>query len=121
VPHSLKFFHKSTRHAFALRKDAGFSKVEVIKEYLLKINPNIEVEICETLLQKSNIPELLEGSPDFIVDCIDNIVTKTDLLEYCYKNKLRVICSGGAGMKADPTKIQIRDISQTSCNHSLIL
>jgi tRNA threonylcarbamoyladenosine dehydratase len=57
---------------------------------------------------------LLQGNPDFVLDCIDDTSTKVDLLEYCYKNKIKVISSAGAGMRIDPTRLQIRDISQTS-------
>jgi tRNA A37 threonylcarbamoyladenosine dehydratase len=52
--------------------------------------------------------------PDFVIDCIDNIETKTALLKYCHERSIKVLCSGGAGMKCDPTKIKIRDISRTS-------
>ena len=41
---------------------------------------------------------------------------KVSLLAYCVKNDLRVISAGGAGMKCDPTRIQIADISETNCN-----
>jgi tRNA A37 threonylcarbamoyladenosine dehydratase len=46
-------------------------------------------------------------------DAIDNITTKVDLLAYCHANGLRVISSMGAGAKADPTRVQIADISST--------
>lgn len=102
------------RHAFALTKDAGLSKVEVVKEYCKKINPNVHIETFEILLEKSNLKLLLDGEPDYVIDCIDNIHTKTDLLEYCNKQKIKVVCSGGAGMRTDPTKLLVRDISNTS-------
>lgn len=48
-----------------------------------------------------------------MVDAIDNINTKIDLIKYCYDKKLQVISSMGAGAKADPSRIQIADISET--------
>jgi tRNA A37 threonylcarbamoyladenosine dehydratase len=56
---------------------------------------------------------LLEGNPDFIIDCIDNISTKIDLLAYCHSQNLRVISSMGSGCKSDPTRVQVGDISET--------
>ncbi len=103
------------RHAFAFRRDVGKTKVAVLKDYLLQINPQLDLDLRQTFLSKDNIQDLLSGNPDMVIDCIDDITTKCDLLAYCYFNKIRVISSGGAGMKADPTKIQLRDISETNC------
>jgi tRNA A37 threonylcarbamoyladenosine dehydratase len=53
------------------------------------------------------------GNPDYVIDAIDNIETKVDLIQYCYEHKLPVMASMGAGAKADPTRIQIADVSNT--------
>lgn len=52
--------------------------------------------------------------PDFVIDAIDNIDTKVDLLRFCYENELPVISSMGAGCKSDPTRIIVGDISATT-------
>jgi tRNA threonylcarbamoyladenosine dehydratase len=103
------------RHAFALRKDVGKTKVQVLDYYLKSINPGIDLDIRQTFLKKENVATLLQGSPDMVIDCIDDVTTKCDLIQYCVEHKLQVISSGGAGMKADPTRIQLRDISETNC------
>lgn len=56
------------------------------------------------------------GSPDFIIDAIDNINTKLYLIKYCHDRSLPVVSSMGAGAKADPSRIQIADISETLGN-----
>lgn len=48
-----------------------------------------------------------------MIDAIDNINTKIDLVKYCHDKKLPIISSMGAGAKADPSRIQIADISET--------
>lgn len=53
------------------------------------------------------------GDPDYVVDAIDNIDTKLYLIKYCHDRKLPVISSMGAGAKADPSRIQMADISGT--------
>ena len=103
------------RHAFSYRKDVGSSKVESIKKQLKKINPKIECQIIEEFLNKDNTSRLLAGNPDYVADCIDDLETKAHLIKFCHENGIKVISSGGAGMKADPTKVQIRDIS--SCTY----
>lgn len=52
--------------------------------------------------------------PDYVVDAIDNIDSKVALLEYCFKNKLPVISSMGAGCKSDPTRVFVGDISTST-------
>ena len=49
-----------------------------------------------------------------VLDCIDNIDTKVDLLAECTRRGLRVLASAGAGAKADPTRLAVADISQTA-------
>jgi tRNA A37 threonylcarbamoyladenosine dehydratase len=51
-----------------------------------------------------------------VVDCIGDLSSKLDLLKYCYDNKIPVMSSMGAGAKADPSRVQISDISETFGN-----
>ena len=53
------------------------------------------------------------GTIDFVLDCIDDVKTKCDLLGYCVQHKIRVMTAMGAGAKADPTRIHIGDISDS--------
>ncbi|KAK9493000.1 hypothetical protein V1508DRAFT_417064 [Lipomyces doorenjongii] len=99
------------RHACATLEDVGTPKVESLRKYLNKVAPWVEIEAKVELWNKHNAGRLLEGGPVYVVDAIDNIDTKVDLLEYCYKNGLQVVSAMGAGCKADPTRIQIDDIS----------
>ncbi|RKP20614.1 hypothetical protein ROZALSC1DRAFT_19112 [Rozella allomycis CSF55] len=102
------------RHACAVHSDVGTSKVECIKQYFSKVAPWCDIEIRNEMynLEKSDV--LLSGNPDFVIDCIDNIKTKVELLKYCHENKIPVVSSMGAGAKCDPTSIQICDISESS-------
>lgn len=72
------------------------------------------VEPVNQLFSLSDADELLSGSPDWVIDCIDNIGTKVDLLAYCRKRDIKVFSAMGAGGKCDPTRIQIADISNTT-------
>lgn len=103
------------RSAFAYRKDVGRPKACILQEYLPQLNPLVELETVQDFFSKKNEAEMLSGSPDLVIDCIDDIDTKVELIRYCVENKIAVISSGGAGTKGDPTKLQIRDISETNC------
>ena len=90
-------------------------KVECCINYVKSIFPHIEIEAIEEALSFKNLERLLSDNPSYVIDCIDNIDSKTDLVEYCVKNNIKIISACGAGMKADPTRLQIVDISESSC------
>ncbi|WFC99820.1 hypothetical protein MYAM1_002566 [Malassezia yamatoensis] len=101
------------RHACATLADVGRPKVVCCKQYFKKFAPWANIEACVDLFREQDADRLLAGKPTYVVDAIDNLETKVELLKYCYKNNLRVFASMGAGAKADPSRIQISDISTT--------
>ncbi|KAH8829223.1 ubiquitin-protein ligase molybdopterin-converting factor [Flagelloscypha sp. PMI_526] len=102
------------RHATATRSDVGTPKVDCIAQALKRIVQHIEVEcIREIWRLEDGSGKHLHGV-DWVVDAIDNISTKVDLLKYCHQNEIKVFSSMGAGAKCDPTRIQIADISNTT-------
>ena len=65
----------------------------------------------------SNVLDIVSSDQSgavWIVDCIDNIDSKVELLSYCHKNGLNVVASMGAGAKADPTRVRLGDLGCTS-------
>ncbi|KAG0171551.1 hypothetical protein DFQ28_000808 [Apophysomyces sp. BC1034] len=101
------------RHAVATLDDVGTPKVTAITKHFKQIAPFCDIDSRIELFNAETAEELLSGDPDYVVDAIDNIDTKLDLIKYCYDHKLEVISSMGAGAKADPSRIQIADISET--------
>lgn len=106
------------RHAVATLADVGTPKVSCLKKRLQQITPWVHFDLCNELFSPNAAQRLLgdwDGrKPDYVVDAIDNIDSKVALLEYCYKNNLKVISSMGAGCKSDPTRIFIGDISAST-------
>lgn len=104
------------RHANATRKDVGTSKVLCTKEFILSFAPWCKVEAIQKMFRKEDAEKLiLEGErPDYIIDCIDDIRTKIQLLHYCCVNNLKVISSCGAGAKSDPTRLHITNLSDVA-------
>ncbi|KAG0368467.1 hypothetical protein BGZ54_001883 [Gamsiella multidivaricata] len=101
------------RHATAIQADVGTPKVLAMKKAFRSLAPWVEVDARVELFQEDTADELLSGHPDYVVDAIDNINTKLALLKYCYDHQIPVMSSMGAGAKADPSRIQISDISET--------
>ncbi|PKC73325.1 hypothetical protein RhiirA1_522948 [Rhizophagus irregularis] len=101
------------RHAVATHSDVGTPKVIALQKHLKEIAPWAKVEPIIELFTKESATKLLSGDANFIVDAIDNIDTKLVLLKYCHDKKLPIISSMGAGAKADPSRIQMSDISIT--------
>ncbi|KAI8907210.1 molybdopterin-converting factor, partial [Gorgonomyces haynaldii] len=102
------------RHAVANRSDVGTPKVVAMKKHMLAVNPHLKVDAIVQMFEKTRAPELLSGNPDFVLDCIDNLQTKVDLIHYCKTNSIQIISSMGAGAKSDASRIQIADIASTS-------
>lgn len=104
------------RHAVATLKDVGTSKVECLRNHLHQIAPWTEIQVRNQLWNLNSGEELIFGGdfqPTLVVDCIDNIDTKVDLLAFCHEKKVKVISSGGAACKSDPTRINIADLLKT--------
>ena len=93
------------------------AKVDHWAASLKDICPWLEIETFPELFDKFNAHRLLSISKEYtsvlVLDCIDNIDTKFDLIQHCIKNDIPLLSSCGAGCKLDSTKLQIADISRT--------
>ena len=94
-------------------KLAGRPKVEVAKERILKINPNANVEIHQEFFMPGN-QEILNTSIDYIVDSVDTVTAKIELVVRANELNIPIISSMGTGNKLDPTKFEVADIYKTS-------
>ncbi|TPX57694.1 hypothetical protein PhCBS80983_g03645 [Powellomyces hirtus] len=101
------------RHAVATQADVGTSKSGCLERHFNEIAPHVQIDARNELFNIDAAEELLSGNPDYVLDCIDNLNTKMDLIKYCKDHKIRIISSMGAGAKADSSRIQIADISET--------
>ncbi|KAL1882032.1 hypothetical protein VTK73DRAFT_2746 [Phialemonium thermophilum] len=111
------------RHSVATLADVGLPKVQCLHRRLVAVTPWVAFDLRLEKFDADSAPRLLgpwEGGdlqksrPDFVVDAIDNIDTKVQLLKFCHDHKLPVISSMGAGCKSDPTKIVVGDIGTST-------
>ncbi|KAI9471000.1 MAG: hypothetical protein EXX96DRAFT_374731 [Benjaminiella poitrasii] len=114
VDSSLVRFESLTRHAVAEVADVGKSKSRILKSALADIAPQANVEALCTELTEKNISELLAGNPDFVVDTLPNMKDKILLAKYCKEHNIKIVSAMSAGLKADPTLVQVTDVSDSS-------
>ncbi len=98
----------------ALHSTVGKSKVEVMKDRILDINPNINLKAVKNLYNAETSDEILCEDYDYVVDAIDMVSSKIKLIETCNQKGLYIISSMGMGNKLDPTKIVVTDIHKTT-------
>jgi len=100
------------RQLVALHSTIGRKKSELYKERVLDINPLAQVETISEFFDDKLRLEVLERV-DFVVDAIDSLGPKVGLIEDCYRKKIKIISSMGAGNRLDPSKIKIADLSKS--------
>ncbi len=104
----------ANRQLHALQGVVGHKKSVVMAERLRKINPQAQVDALPLFYNKDTSEQILGLKPDYILDAIDNLTAKTHLLNECKKQNFKVITSGGASGKMDPTRIKIIDLAKTN-------
>lgn len=102
------------RQLIALHSTVGKSKVYILSERLMDINPSLNLKVVEKYITYENVGELLDSDRfDYVVDAIDTLAPKTSLIVEALKRNLKVVSSMGAGAKTNPILVEIDDISKT--------
>ncbi|WP_068994335.1 tRNA cyclic N6-threonylcarbamoyladenosine(37) synthase TcdA [Kangiella sediminilitoris] len=101
------------RQLVALDSTIGQGKGDVLKERVSDINPECKVAIIEDLLKPDNTRELIGSGFDYVIDAIDSARSKAALISHCKRNKVPIVCIGGAGGQIDPQQITVADITRT--------
>lgn len=102
------------RQIIATHSTIGKLKIEAARERALDINPDIKINIFNTFYNSDTADTFDFSKYDYIVDAIDTVSAKLELIERSKKSGTPVISSMGAGNKLDPTAFEVADISKTS-------
>mgnify|MGYP006069865605 CR=1 FL=1 len=104
------------RQLIADTETVGKAKVDVQEERILKINPLAKVTKLKEFVNKDNIEEIMNETThiDYVVDAIDTVSSKLEIIKYCNKNNIKIISCMGTGNKLDASKFEITDIYKTS-------
>lgn len=102
------------RQIIATRKTVGRPKVEVMKERMLDINPDVDVRIHECFFLPENAADFQFEEYDYVVDAVDTVTAKVELIMQAKAHQVPIICAMGAGNKLDPSRFQVADIYKTN-------
>ncbi|MCI6100411.1 MAG: tRNA threonylcarbamoyladenosine dehydratase [Selenomonas sp.] len=102
------------RQIHATTKTVGQKKTDAMKARILDINPKAVVDTIEEFYLPENADTFFGQSYDYVIDAVDTVTAKLDLVLACHARKIPIICSMGAGNKLDPTQFEVADIYKTS-------
>jgi tRNA threonylcarbamoyladenosine dehydratase len=100
------------RQIHALGTTLGASKVMAMRERVLDIQEACVVHVIEEFVDEVNVASLVPAC-DVVIDAIDNVRAKAALIAHCHRLNIRVITTGAAGGRIDPTQIAVVDLSRT--------
>ncbi len=102
------------RQIIATHRTIGQYKVDAMKERMLEINPEVQVKVHKCFFLPENAGEFPFLSYDYVVDAVDTVTAKIELIMRCRAKDIPVISSMGAGNKLDADRFCVADIYQTS-------
>lgn len=102
------------RQLLSTNKNIGQYKVDEAKKRQKDINQECKIIKINKFINEENIESLFENKIDFVIDAIDTIKTKKQLIKKCIEKQIKIISVMGTGNKMDPTKLTITDIRKTS-------
>ncbi len=102
------------RQIIATRSTVGKYKTDVMRDRILDINPQAQVEVRQCFYLPENADEFDFSGYSYVVDAVDTVTAKLDIIMRAKEAGVPVISSMGAGNKLDPTKFQVADIYDTT-------
>ena len=85
-----------------------------MKERILEINPDAKVETYKEFFMPDSKTEIIKEDLSYVVDCIDTVTAKIEIIKQCNRLSIPIISSMGTGNKLDPSKLKITDIYKTN-------
>ncbi len=100
----------------ALHSTVGLPKVQVVGERLMDINPELKLTRIEEFLSPERALEIVSPEFDYVLDCIDSVTPKLNLIISAKRNRVKIISSMGAGGKMEASKVHVSCITNaTNC------
>lgn len=101
------------RQLQALATTHGQSKAKLMEARLTQINPHVKLHVIAEFQDPEKMIVLLQQKFDYVIDAIDSITPKINLIKTCKELGLNIVSSMGAGGKMDPTQLKVVDVSKT--------
>lgn len=113
IDHDVVSLSNINRQIIALHSTVGKKKTDVVKSRVLDINPDCEVTAFDEFYCADNADRIFSTDYDYVVDAIDSVESKLDLIARCKQNDVPIICSMGTGNKLNPRMFEVDDIYNT--------
>lgn len=114
VDHDTVSVTNINRQIIATTDTIGKNKAEVMKERILSIHPEADVRVRDCFFLPENADTFCFEEYDYVVDAVDTVTAKLEIIARAKKAGVPVISAMGAGNKLDPTRFEVADISRTS-------
>ncbi|WP_071705815.1 TatD family hydrolase [Murdochiella vaginalis] len=103
------------RQAIAFTSTVGRAKTEVMREMVLAINPGCDVDARKQFLTRENTADMLDSfaKPDVVLDCIDTVSQKLEIVEWCANQQIPLLSAMGAANKRDPMALRFSLVEKT--------
>ena len=102
------------RQIMATRKTIGKYKVDIMKDRILEINPDANVETYKEFYMPDSDTKIITDDLSYVADCVDTVTAKIEIIMKCKEANVPVMSAMGTGNKLDPTRFEITDIYKTS-------
>ena len=97
----------------ALHSTVGKPKIDVVGDRLMDINPELKLTKVQEFLSPERAFEVVTEEYDYVMDCIDSLTPKLNLIMAAKRKRVKIISSMGAGGKMDASKVKVADINNT--------
>lgn len=97
----------------ALHSTVGLPKIDVVGDRLMDINPDLKLTKIKEFLSPERAFEIVTEEFDYVLDCIDSVTPKLNLIIAAKRKRVKIISSMGAGGKMEAAKVKVADISNT--------
>jgi tRNA A37 threonylcarbamoyladenosine dehydratase len=97
----------------ALHSTVGMAKIDVVGDRLMDINPELNLTQVQEFLSPERAFEIVEEKYDYVLDCIDSVTPKLNLIIGAKRKRVKIISSMGAGGKMEAAKVKVADITNT--------
>ena len=104
------------RQIISTRSAVGRIKVDVAKERSLSVNPDCNITAINMFIEKDNLHIIKDLCPDYVIDAIDSVKSKLDLVQYCHENSIRIISAMGTGNRFSIDGFVIDTVENTAGN-----
>lgn len=100
--------------ALSTSTNVGTAKVLAAKDRLLAINPHLDIDCCHTFFHDDTASSLITADLDFVIDAIDSLHPKGELIRYCISRGIPIISALGAAGRTDPLQVKVSKLDETT-------